>query len=320
MSPDQPMMRAVRYNRYGGPEVLSVGDVPRPSPGPGQVLVRVHASSVNPMDVKIRSGGLRLISGRRFPKGTGGDFAGEVVALGSKVTDVTVGEHVWGILGDVSGRAGAAGEYVLAKPRAISAAPSGTDLVAAAALPAVGITALRALRDTLRLRSGQRLLVVGASGGVGSTAVQLAHAWGAHVTTIAGAANAPFCRELGADVALDYATTPPKALKGQFDAILDCHGSAVRDYRRALRPGGRIASPTAGAIPFALLSVLLPGPRVRLIMAGPRRADLKTLADHVDKQDLRPVIERVYPLDEIQDAHRATETGHARGKRVIRLV
>src|ERR1044072_7916609 len=113
MSSDQLMMRAVRYDRYGGPEVLSAGDVPRPSPGPGQVLVRVHASSVNPMDVKIRSGGMRLISGRRFPKGTGGDFAGEVVALGSTVTDVTVGEHVWGVLSDVSGRTGAAGEYVL---------------------------------------------------------------------------------------------------------------------------------------------------------------------------------------------------------------
>ncbi|MDX2941733.1 MULTISPECIES: NAD(P)-dependent alcohol dehydrogenase [Streptomyces] len=320
MSPDQPMMRAVRYDRYGGPEVLSVGAVPRPSPGPGQVLVRVHASSVNPIDVKIRSGGMRLVTGRRFPKRTGGDFAGEVVALGGKVTDVTVGEHVWGILSDVSGRTGAAGEYVLAKPQAISTAPSGTDLVSAAALPAVGITALQALRDTLRLRSGQRLLVVGASGGVGSAAVQLAHAWGAHVTTVAGAANTSFCRELGADVALDYATTPPNALKRQFDAILDCHGSAVRDYRRALRPGGRIASPSAGAIPFALLSTVLPGPRVRLLMAGPRRADLKTLADHVDRKELRPVVERVYPLDEIQDAHRATETGHARGKRVIRLV
>ncbi|UUU19313.1 NAD(P)-dependent alcohol dehydrogenase [Streptomyces sp. DSM 40750] len=194
------------------------------------------------------------------------------------------------------------------------------DRVAAAALPSVGVTALRALRDTLRLRSGQRLLVVGASGGVGSTAIQLAHAWGAHVTTIAGAANAPFCRELGADVTLDYATTPPNALKEELDATLDCHGSSLRDHRRALRPGGRIASPSAGAIPFALLSIVLPGPRVRLLAARPRRADLKTLAEHVDGQDLRPVIERVYPLDEIQDAHRATETGHARGKRVIRLL
>jgi NADPH:quinone reductase-like Zn-dependent oxidoreductase len=153
-----------------------------------------------------------------------------------------------------------------------------------------------------------------------STAIQLAHAWGAHVTAIASAANAPFCRELGADVVLDYAAIPPNALEGEFDAIFDCHGSSLRDYRRPLRPGGRIAATSPSAIPFALVSIVLPGPRVRLLAARPRRTDLEALAEHVDKADLRPAIERTYPLDEIHDAHRATETGHARGKRVIRLV
>lgn len=320
MSPDQPITRAVQYDRYGGPEVLSVRTVPRPSPGLGQVLIRVHASSVNSIDVKIRSGGMRLMTGRRFPKSTGLDFAGEVVELGGEVTGLMVGEHVWGILGDVSGRTGAACDYILAKPKTTTAAPSGTDLVAAASLPSVGVTALRALRDMLRLGSGQRLLVVGASGGGGSTAIQLAHAWGAHVTAIASAASAPFCRELGADRTVDYATTPPNALEREFDAILDCDGSSLRAYRRALRPGGRIVAITSNAMPFALLSTVLPGPRVRLLIARPRRADLQTLAEHVDKGDLHPTIEHVYPLDEIQDAHRAAETGHARGKRVIRLV
>lgn len=319
MSSDQQMMRAVQYHRYGGPEVLSVRTIRRPDPGPGQVLIRVHATSVNPMDVKIRSGGMRLVSGRRFPKHTGFDFAGEVVELGSKVTDLTVGESVWGILSDLSGRTGTASEYVLAKPAAIGTAPSSTDLVSAAALPTVGITALLALRDTLRLRSGQRLLVVGASGGVGSAAIQLAHAWGAHVTTISGAANAEYCRELGADRTLDYTTIQPQDLEREFDAILDLHGSGLRDYRRALGRGGRIASTSSRAIGVALRSSVLPGPRVRLIVARPSRADLNTLTEHVDNKDLRPSIERVYPLDDIQDAHQATETGHARGKRVIRL-
>lgn len=313
------MMRAVQYDRYGGPEVLSVRSVPRPSPGPGHVLVRVHASSVNPMDVTIRSGGLRLMTGRRFPKHTGSDFTGEVVESGSDVTGFAVGEPVWGILGDVSGRTGTACEYTLVKPQAISAAPSRTDLVSAAALPSVGVTALRAL-DALGLRSGQRLLVVGASGGVGSTAIQLAHARGAHVTAIASAGNASFCRELGADVTLDYAAAEPNSLGAEFDAILDCHGSSVRDYRRAVRRGGRIVAISTRAIPFALLSTVLPGPRVRLLMARPRPGDLKTLAEHVERADLRPAVEHTYPLDEIQAAHRATEDGHARGKRVIRLL
>lgn len=320
MSPDQQTMRAIQYDRYGGPEVLSVRTVPRPTPGPGRVLIRVHASSVNPIDVKIRSGAMRLMSGRRFPKLTGFDFAGEVAGLGSAVTGLTVGEHVWGVLSDLSGRTGAACEYILAKPEAVSAAPHSADLVSAAALPSVGVTALCALRDTLRLRPGQLLLVVGASGGVGSTAIQLAHAWGAHVTTIASAASAAHCRELGADQVLDYAVTPPNALNREFDAILDCHGASVRDYRRALRPGGRIATTSSSAIPSALLSAVLPGPRIRLLVARPRRADLQALAEHVDKKDLRPSVGQVYPLDDIQEAHRATETGHARGKRVIRLV
>lgn len=166
MSPGHLMMCAAQYDRFGGPEVLSVATVPRPSPGPRQGLVRVHASSVNPVEARIRSGAMRLMTGRRFPRRTGFDFAGEAGELGSKVTDVTVGEHVWGMLSDVSGRTGAAGDCILATPKAVNTAPSGTDLVTAAVLPSVGVTALRALRDAPHLRSGQRLLVVGASGGI----------------------------------------------------------------------------------------------------------------------------------------------------------
>lgn len=164
-------MRAVEFDKYGGPEELHVRTVPRPEPRAGEVLIRVHGTSVNPVDVTIRSGRMKLMSGRRFPKRTGIDFAGEVTALGAGITELAVGDRVWGFLGGVSGRTGAAAEYVTAKAGTVSMAPGCVDLVHAAALPSVGVTALRALRDVVRLAPGEELLVVGASGGVGSTAI-----------------------------------------------------------------------------------------------------------------------------------------------------
>jgi NADPH:quinone reductase-like Zn-dependent oxidoreductase len=312
----EALMRAVEYTRYGDAGELAVRQVPRPAVSAGRVLVRVHGSSVNPTDVEIRAGRMRLMTGRRFPKRIGLDFAGEVVAVDSDgVTGVAVGERVWGFLSDISGRTGAAAEYVSVKPAAISTAPVSVDLVAAAALPSVGVTALRALRDVLRIRKGERLLVVGASGGVGGTAVQLGAALGADVTAVASSRNHAFCRELGAGHTVDYAA--PHSLSRDFDAILDCHGTSLRTYRRLLRPRGRMMTTAAAGMGFAVRSVLLPGPRVRVMMARSRRADLTALADQVDQGILRPVVEEVYPLEELGRAHRAAETGHARGKKVI---
>ncbi|GAA4637226.1 NAD(P)-dependent alcohol dehydrogenase [Actinoallomurus vinaceus] len=312
------MMRAVEYDRYGGPEELRVRTVPRLEPRAGEVLVRVHGTSVNPIDVKIRSGGMAMMSGRRFPKRTGLDFAGEVTALGPGVTDAAVGQRVWGFLGDVKGRIGAAAEYITVKTSALSLAPGGVDLVQAAALPSVGVTALRALRNVLRLAPGEDLLVVGASGGVGSAAIQLAVAMGAKVTAVAGATNHAFCRDLGAAGAFDY--TDPKSIGGSFDVVLDCHGSDLGRYRRLLRRRGRMMTTASSGLGYAMLSTITPGPRVRLMMARSRRADLAALAEYVDQGSLRPTVESTYPLEEIDQAHKLAATGHARGKRVIRVL
>lgn len=309
-------MRAVQIDHSGGPEVLRIRTVPVPTAAGGQVLVRVHATSINPSDVISRQ-----VRFPRFPRGTGMDFAGEVVETGPGINDLAPGQRVWGYLGGLSGlrRTGGAADYVVVKRDRMAAAPATVDLVTAAALPTVGLTALQALRDALRLEAGRRLLVIGASGGIGSVAIQLARAMGAHVTAVSSARNAEFCRGLGADEVLDYNATAPVTEERQFDALLACHGASLRRYHRLLRPRGRAATLPADTLSFALRSWLLPGPRVRFVYTWPRRRDLAELAGYVDRGELRPVIEQVYPLAAVQDAHRAVESGHARGKRVIDL-
>lgn len=307
-------MRAVQFDRHGGPEVLQLRTISVPRPNAEQVLVRVQATSVNPADIRFRR--IRL---GRFPRGTGMDFAGEVVEAGRAINDLKPGHRVWGYVFVGMGSIGAAADYVVAKRDQIAPAPTTLDLITAAALPTVGLTALQALRDTLHLQAGQRLLIIGASGGVGSAAIQLGRAMGASVTAVASARNADFCRDLGADRVLDYAEPVPDEEKREFDALLDCHGASLRRYYRLLRRDGRGAAVAFGALPFILRSWLLPGPGIRLAVVRARRRDLDILAAYANRGELRPVIEETFPLAAIQEAHRAAESGHARGKRVIDL-
>ncbi|MEU6788909.1 NADP-dependent oxidoreductase [Nonomuraea angiospora] len=309
----ETVMRAVQFDRAGGPEVLRVRDVPAPTPGSGQILVRVRAASVNPADILSRRS---RIGG--FPRGTGMDYAGDVAAVGPGVDDLRPGDRVWGFLGTGRRPVGAAADYLIATRDQVAAAPASIALVEAAALPTVGLTALQALR-TLRLHDGDRLLVVGASGGVGSAAVQLGRAMGAAVTAVAGARSGDLVRDLGADRVLDYASIDSHAPEQDFDALIDCHGGSISRYRRMLRRSGRGVTVAAKGFPFALLSRVLPGPSIGVVIVKPSRNDTQALTRYVDDGHLRPVIDTTYPLAAIQDAHRAVETGHAHGKRVIDL-
>jgi NADPH:quinone reductase-like Zn-dependent oxidoreductase len=318
-------MRAARYDRYGPPEVLYEAMVPKPVAGPGEVLVRVHASSVNGGELAARAGRLRPLTGlmsRGFPKTLGMDFAGEVAALGSPMRGLAVGDRVWG-----GGRAisSAAAEYVVVRPRHLALAPAGTDLVEAASLPGVGTTAITALRDRAGLRAGERLLVRGASGGVGSVAVQLGRAYGAHVTGLARKGNLDFVRDLGADEAVDYATTSPGDL-GRFDVILDTAGTALCAYRRLLTPGGRMVTISfdLGRLVPSLASILVStvygSRRVRFFSGNPTHELFADLTRLVESGAIRPVVDTVHPLADIAGAHRALEAGGVRGKVVVRTV
>jgi NADPH:quinone reductase-like Zn-dependent oxidoreductase len=309
-------MRLATFDRYGPPEVLTLTTGPVPRPGPDEVLVRVRAVSVNGGELAMRAGRLRPFSGNRFPKRIGIDLAGEVVDPGN--SRFATGDLVWGLLGRTMG---SAAEYVAVPARRLDHVPAGLDAVQAVALP-VGTTAITALRDLAALAPGERLLVRGATGGVGYVAVQLGRAMGAHVTGLASAGNLDLVKELGADEAIDYRA--PGDL-GRFDVVLDTAGSDLPSFRRLLTPRGRMV-----AIAFdldhpvrSLGFIAAHAPRrrrwVRFFSGNPASPLLAELGRWVAAGALRPQVDRVFPLDDIAGAHRALEQGGVRGKIVVEL-
>ena len=312
-------MKAAQITSYGTPDVLRVDDVDRPTPGAGEVLVSVAASSVNGHDVIVRSGALRVMTGRRFPLGVGLDFAGVVAATGADVDGLRVGDQVWGMVHPRERHlvAGAA-EYVVVAADRVSIAPTGVSPVEAASLVVAGSTALIGLRDTLRLAPGQRILVRGAAGGVGTAVVQLARAMGAEVTALARASHADALRELGAAEVLDYRTTKADQL-GEFDAIFDTVGTELNCYRRRLASHGRMVTIGLSGPAFAAIaaSSVFGARRIRAFSANPDAAVLRDVAGYVTSGALRPVVESVYALTDIASAHRAFERGGVVGKQVI---
>lgn len=315
-------MRAACYRRYGEPEVLEVREMAVPEPGRNELLVRVRAAGMNPKDALVRSGKLRLLSGRNFPKGTGFDFAGVVAATGKDVDEPTPGTGVWGFLDGTAG--GAAAEYLVAPRRWTARAPDGLSWTEAAALPLVASSALQALRDIGRLEDGERVLIRGASGGVGSAAIQVARAMGGRVTAIASGPNLDHCRDLGAEAAVDYRTTDPTTLDQRFDVFVDCvGGSSLRSYGRLLDRDGRwvAVAPNPGIYalaPFSrLLSPLLRLPRVGFLTVRPRTDDLDEIRRLVEAGELTMPVTRTYRLDEVRAAHADVAERHGRGKAVM---
>lgn len=313
-------MRAAVYDRYGPPSVLEVRDVPAPAPRRGEVLVRVRAAALNPKDLLVRAGKLRWASGRRFPKYVGYDWAGEAVAIGPGVTGVRAGDALYGMIQAMRG--GACAEYAAVKAGECAPIPAGLDFERAAAIPLAAQTALQALRDLGRVGRGARVLVNGASGGVGVFAIQVAKALGARVTTTSSAPNLEQCRALGADEALDYAAVDALATGARYDVVFDVFGNRrFADARRALDAGGVYVSTVLRAHVFAavLRTAVLARRRARLVVVRSNRADLERVARLVEGGEVRPVIDSVFPLADIAAASERLATKHARGKVVVRV-
>lgn len=322
-------MKAIVGRRYGNPsEVAQFCDVERPEPGESEVLIRVHASSVNPADwltmvgrpvvARLEFGLLR--HKRPIP---GKDVAGTVTAVGSKVTRFRPGDEVYGELAG-----GAYGEYVIATADVLAAKPANLGFAEAAAVPLAGITALQGIRDRGRVRAGQRVLVNGASGGVGTFAVQIARSLGAQVTGVCSTRNLELVRSLGAVEVVDYTREDFTRADQRYDMIFDLVGShSPSAYRRVMHrdgiyvcatgmPGGSVLGP----LPYilrALATSLRGGPKATVLVAKSSADDLAALTELIESGQVEPVIDRVYPLSEAAQALARQGAGHSRGKTII---
>lgn len=312
-------MRAITFRAYGGPEQLVLVDLPRPAPGPGQLLVRVLASSVNPVDWKRASGVYRLILPVKFPCVPGYDLAGEVVELGAGVRDFTVGARVHARIGESHG--GASAEYAVVGVDVTTPIPAGMDVGEAAGLPLAGMTALQGLRDRAGMpadAAGVRVLIVGASGGVGHLAVQIARAAGATVVGVCSGRNAALVAALGAHEVLDYTATDPYRGQAPFAIVLDCVAGEPGAWLPLLGPGGRYVSCVPnGATLLRSAFNMFTDKQVRAVMMKSRAADLAHLDRLVDAGKLRVVIDRRFKLEALAQAWERSISGRATGKIVI---
>ncbi|KOU98950.1 NADPH:quinone reductase [Streptomyces sp. XY511] len=323
-------MKAIVQDRYGPADVLRLDEVDRPVPGRGEVLVRVHAAAVDQGVWHLVTGlpyALRPVFGLRAPRvrTPGMDLAGRVEAVGPDVTRVRPGDEVFGSC------QGSFAEYACAKEDALAPKPAGLGFEEAATVPVSGVTALKALRDVGRVRAGQRVLVLGASGGVGTYAVQLAKAFGAHVTGVCSTAKTDLVRSIGADEVVDYKQEDPVDGSRRYDLVLDIAGNRpLSRLRRALTPrgtlvivggegGGRWLGGNERQLGALLLSPFV-GQRLRsLAVMEQHHSDLRALTELIEDGSVTPVVDRSYPLAEVPDAIRHLRGGQVRGKIAIRL-
>lgn len=326
-------MQSIQFTQYGSPDVLELVEIDKPIPTDDQILIKIHAASANPLDWHIMRGApilARFEFGLRKPKinQLGADIAGTVESIGRNVSEFSVGDRVFG---DLSfGNLGGFAEYVCASPDSVALIPDNLSFAEAAAMPVVGFTALQGLRDKGQIQAGQKVLVNGASGGVGSAAVQIAKSYGAEVTGVCSTRNLELVCSIGADHAIDYTRQDFTRMGQQYDLIYDAVGNrSAADYARALTPNGICAIAGFTTLPHMFLQVMFLGSLRSMTTsktigmmatAHPNKKDLLILRDLLETGKVKAVIDRHYPLSETADAIRYLETSRVQGKVIIDIV
>jgi NADPH:quinone reductase-like Zn-dependent oxidoreductase len=308
-------MKAVRIHKYGGPEVLQYEEAPRPKPAAGEVLIRVHAAGVNPIDWHVREGHVKDVFPHSFPFVPGWDASGVVEEVGAGVTRFKPANEVYTVPDPL--RDGAYAEYIAVRESEVALKPKSLHHVHAAAVPLAALTAWQTLCDTAKLEPGQRVLIHAAAGGVGHFAVQLAKWKGAHVIATASTKNHELLRELGADETIDYTSQRFEEVARNVDVVLDPIGGDTQERSwQVLKKGG------------ALLSIVQPpsaekakelGVRAAFVASHPNGADLAKIAELIDSGDLKAIVNRILPLSEARRAHELSQSGHTHGKIVLRV-
>jgi len=333
-------MKAAVYNRYGPPDVIQITDVEKPAPKDNEVLIKVRAASVNPLDCGIPKGGARIVTGLgkpRIPR-LGVDVAGQVEMVGRNLTQFKPGDEVFGVcIRDPQSSAvkvwvpqGAFAEYACAPESALVLKPENMTFEQAAAVPLAGLTALQGLRDKGHIQPGQRVLVNGAAGGVGTFAVQIAKSFGAEVTGVCSTRNVDMVRSIGADQVIDYTQEDFTKSGQRYDLLFDCVGNhSLSACRRILRPkgicvmvgdlSGRGMIGILARLMTALMLTRVVSQKLVTFLATPNKKDLSIMHELMKGGMVTPVIDRHYRLSEVPEAIRYLEQRHARGKVIVTM-
>lgn len=310
-------MKAMVIRQYGSPEVLQYEDVEQPKIESKQLLVKVYATSINPIDWKTRKGMLSFLTWYQFPKILGFDVAGEVVEVGSEVTRFQVGDSIYG---STSFPGGAYAEYAAIPENLAALKPTNLTYEEAAAVPLAALTALQALRDQGNIQTGLRVLINGAAGGVGTFGVQIAKALGAEVTGVSSTKNLDLVKSLGADYVIDYTQQDFTQGTGQYDIIFDVVGKrSLSATKGVLKPNGVYITtlPSPEVLLEGVLTAFIPGQKAKFIIENPNTKDLVYLKDLIETGKIRVIIDRTYTLQELAAAHTYSETERAVGKIAI---
>ena len=313
-------MKAVITSGYGSVEVLSIEDIEKPKIGKNELLIRIHACSVNPIDWKIRKGLFKIISGKRPPKILGGDFSGIVDEVDSEIKNFKIGDEVWGHINALKG--GAYAEYIKVNVDNICLKPKNFDFIQAASIPLAGLTAYQSLVDYGKIKENSKVLINGCTGGVGSIAVQVAKFLGCNVTGVCSAKNAEYAKSIGVDVIVDYKQENILNSNKTFDSIYDFVGNMIfSESKKIIKEQGSFitVNPSFPLLIFGGIINCFRSKKCKGMLVKSSSNNLKKLKDMAESEALKATVEMVFPLEKVQQAHTHSESGRVVGKVVMSL-